>query len=85
MQIDRIIPAYAGKRPRVVLTAMERRDHPRLRGEKLYHGVWGEKYGGSSPLTRGKGPSRCAREGTRRIIPAYAGKRCGADLHSQQS
>ena len=31
----RIIPAYAGKRPSVGTQSMPRRDHPRLRGEKV--------------------------------------------------
>ena len=51
---DRLIPAHAGKTDCDLVADLERRAHPRSRGENL---VLGEAYlhlTGSSPLTRGK-------------------------------
>ena len=53
---------------------MKRKDHPRLRGEKVRKKEGDLQVGGSSPLTRGKAdifPWLLAGLG---IIPAYAGK-----------
>ena len=70
-----ITPAYAGKSgvPRFSLGVC--RDHPRLRGEKQNGNRHYKGWGGSPPLTRGKGAwsPRAAQGG--RITPAYAGKR----------
>ena len=71
----RITPAYAGKRFLPVYQGPRLRDHPRLRGEKMYWPSCCCDSAGSPPLTRGKvSPSerRCLRDG---ITPAYAGKR----------
>ena len=73
-EIERLIPAHAGKTPRLLAVARGVRAHPRSRGEnkaRLFEVIATR---GSSPLTRGKliPPS----PGTNRLglIPAHAGK-----------
>ena len=73
IQMQGIIPAYAGNtptRPRITNSA---RDHPRVCGEHTTLTPVGTGNPGSSPRMRG---TQHARESTRRhvgIIPAYAG------------
>ena len=74
--IERIIPAYAGKSPRIDCDYFHNRDHPRLRGEKLSLIGFLMFLQGSSPLTRGKGKFLAIKKLGLRIIPAYAGKSC---------
>ena len=69
-----LIPAHAGKTPRLPSQALSRRAHPRSRGENQAFDPTANGDDGSSPLTRGKRdpiPERRARE---RLIPAHAGK-----------
>ena len=50
------------------------RDHPRLRGEKIFLFMMGCIFLGSPPLTRGKEAERLFKKTAKRITPAYAGK-----------
>ena len=70
-----ITPAYAGKRPSRLRRDHERRDHPRVCGEKILLLHFQLMAVGSPPRMRGKDavkwhPARCLG-----ITPAYAGKR----------
>ena len=72
-----ITPAYAGKSHDQKKWYADGRDHPRLRGEKVFFAVVLQLLIGSPPLTRGKGailPLERVRHG---ITPAYAGKSLG--------
>ena len=72
---DGITPAYAGKRftnPSVVMII---KDHPRLCGEKPVDHGDSVHSRGSPPPMRGKGSRRKIRTRSKRITPAYAGKR----------
>ena len=51
-----ITPAYAGKRQRKRLQVCNRKDHPRLCGEKLGAFFQAQDYEGSPPPMRGKVP-----------------------------
>ena len=69
-----ITPAYAGKSARILKRRTEKRDHPRVCGEKSLVMRWMSRSMGSPPRMRGKETS-----GTRllqrfRITPSYAGK-----------
>ena len=72
--LDRITPAYAGKRFLVKFIAGIIWDHPRLCGEKFcpckFHGV----RQGSPPPMRGKVGGEGEGKDRVRITPAYAGK-----------
>ena len=70
----RITPAYAGKSDNLCCNSNERRDHPRLRGEKLFSLLVLQLGLGSPPLTRGKVLVHPYGKSQRRITPAYAGK-----------
>ena len=69
-----ITPAYAGKRSLSAIAIISRRDHPRIRGEKLSAPIAGLSVAGSPPHTRGKVSLRSAVAVQRGITPAYAGK-----------
>ena len=69
-----ITPAYAGKRVCRLFRSAERRDHPRICGEKAWVGESKNDATGSPPHMRGKvSESRCACA-YHGITPAYAGK-----------
>ena len=69
----RIIPALAGNTDRRGRELLLQQDHPRSRGEYVFHPSWMNIYHGSSPLSRGI-PARCWRRmAPTRIIPALAG------------
>ena len=70
-----ITPAYAGKSARILKRRTEKRDHPRVCGEKSLVMRWMSRSMGSPPRMRGKAAS--ANVGFRNlgITPAYAGKR----------
>ena len=72
--VDRITPAYAGKRTWQGLPALVRRDHPRVCGEKRCSWEKSTSKIGSPPRMRGKAgkPGRVERGAG--ITPAYAGK-----------
>ena len=73
--LDRITPAYAGKRSRNGIHLTMSWDHPRLCGEKLYADNKRLEEEGSPPPMRGKDQSLRPRSQYRGITPAYAGKR----------
>ena len=72
--LDRITPAYAGKRYIKTRFAIFFRDHPRLCGEKCKICQSGQRMLGSPPPMRGKDENLCICIVLIRITPAYAGK-----------
>ena len=70
-----ITPAYAGKRPSRLRRDHERRDHPRVCGEKLILAETCKARLGSPPRMRGKEGGNLVRNRSSGITPAYAGKR----------
>ena len=70
-----ITPAHAGKSGAVDVGAMQMRDHPRTRGEKLSSTSRYTALLGSPPHTRGKAYRSTALCRVARITPAHAGKR----------
>ena len=69
-----ITPAYAGKRLDPSKPIPQKRDHPRLCGEK--HSIYSlfKPHLGSPPPMRGKDPHRPHKRILQGITPAYAGK-----------
>ena len=72
--LNRITPAYAGKRICVGLASGVGRDHPRLCGEKPYTITSTGIIPGSPPPMRGKARFIVSAIELHRITPAYAGK-----------
>ena len=70
----RLIPAHAGKTQERVRVGAVRTAHPRSRGENPVLQFGCTSCEGSSPLTRGKRPTRLSDIGDLRLIPAHAGK-----------
>ena len=70
-----ITPAYAGKSTANAEKTVEKKDHPRICGEKATDGWEMLGYTGSPPHMRGKGPLRLPTRCSGGITPAYAGKR----------
>ena len=54
----RITPAYAGKSKKLNFMIVQKKDHPRLCGEKKLLGVLLSYFQGSPPPMRGKGQDR---------------------------
>ena len=54
MNIDRNIPACAGKTPGCSLGITSAQEHPRVRGENGHIDRWGGGHHGTSPRARGK-------------------------------
>ena len=73
--LQRITPAYAGKRERKEFSGIERWDHPRVCGEKYKEEQKMQDTRGSPPRMRGKGSCVDVNGFAHRITPAYAGKR----------
>ena len=73
-QHEGLIPAHAGKTDACVRAGQAHRAHPRSRGENTSPGYRTPPGVGSSPLTRGKPPARCAVVELAGLIPAHAGK-----------
>ena len=73
---NRITPACAGKSIGIIGRILSRRDHPRMRGEKLEYFLLVKLLIGSPPHARGKGRRLTQRIKNLRITPACAGKRC---------
>ena len=73
--VQRITPAYAGKRREEFTAWKNQEDHPRLCGEKRRLACIGGKCGGSPPPMRGKVVYKHVLPAAVRITPAYAGKR----------
>ena len=74
--VDRITPAYAGKRGRCPRPAGRRWDHPRVCGEKWFRDQNVDNPAGSPPRMRGKVGHALASSSILGITPAYAGKSC---------
>ena len=72
--LDRITPAYAGKRFRFTPVLFGLRDHPRLCGEKVFRIPMRQTFLGSPPPMRGKVVQLFDLLLRVRITPAYAGK-----------
>ena len=72
--VDRITPAYAGKRGRCPRPAGRRWDHPRVCGEKIRARLHPRFLVGSPPRMRGKERKRCCTATGTGITLAYAGK-----------
>ena len=70
-----ITPAYAGKSTGLRWCWRNRKDHPRLCGEKLFFEPRFHTSIGSPPPMRGKVVMSGGYIGQTRITPAYAGKR----------
>ena len=71
---SRITPAYAGKSKAEKKAAERRKDHPRIRGEKVLVPLMVTWRKGSPPHTRGKANPFGLIGLVGRITPAYAGK-----------
>ena len=76
LTVNGITPAYAGKS--VYRSGLHRTegDHPRVCGEKKRNNVHFRIISGSPPRMRGKGANFNVSRYSKRITPAYAGKRC---------
>ena len=74
--VDRITPAYAGKRACCWGHPAAWGDHPRTCGEKSMYDYGNNTAQGSPPRMRGKDVASVIRNCTARITPAYAGKSC---------
>ena len=72
--MNRITPAYAGKRWLSIWRQCYREDHPRLCGEKRRFPSLGLPVVGSPPPMRGKAKTGDCDRIEGRITPAYAGK-----------
>ena len=73
--LGRITPAYAGKSQCNTISAKNKKDHPRLCGEKFVKRFLLIKNIGSPPPMRGKVLLLHILSGHLGITPAYAGKR----------
>ena len=71
----RITPAYAGKSKKLNFLIVQKKDHPRLCGEKFGDMTFDKLSKGSPPPMRGKVLRRAVYGNLKRITPAYAGKR----------
>ena len=69
-----ITPAWAGKRPALVIRFNRCQDHPRMGGEKYPGNTDPKDRWGSPPHGRGKVRVGEVRPVLRRITPAWAGK-----------
>ena len=70
----RLIPAHAGKTPRLGYSLYDGPAHPRSRGENIRPIGLASMAAGSSPLTRGKRRVHRQAAPLRGLIPAHAGK-----------
>ena len=70
-----ITPACAGRSPKRVLICREKRDHPRVCGEKRRSKRRPRQFPGSPPRVRGEGVSAHHVVRDQRITPACAGRR----------
>ena len=75
VNMPRITPAYAGKSKKLNFLIVQKKDHPRLCGEKLVIDCVACDIRGSPPPMRGKEATKRNDFVHRRITPAYAGKR----------
>ena len=82
LMMDRITPAYAGKRIAKELDKLAPKDHPRVCGEKITLHIRAKVALGSPPRMRGKGHTTFTSSVSPGITPAYAGKRCFSHQNS---
>ena len=80
-----ITPAYAGKSARILKRRTEKRDHPRVCGEKLKFGTNVTKNPGSPPRVRGKGAVKIKAQPQAGITPACAGKSTKQEKHRDKA
>ena len=80
--VQRITPAWAGKRKRLSSHGRFSRDHPRVGGEKRPCHPVGGFLAGSPPRGRGKGIVALELGVDTGITPAWAGKRAPIHLNS---
>ena len=80
IRAKRITPAYAGKRSTFYSDRIQRRDHPRLCGEKVTQLLVDHVLCGSPPPMRGKDRLRIFEIFRKGITPAYAGKSLSIDV-----
>ena len=73
IDVQRIIPAYAGSTVRFIYKHMSTWDHPRVCGEHSVPELRASLQRGSSPRMRGAPISVYGANAIGRIIPAYAG------------
>ena len=73
--VERITPAWAGKRRRVLVKLAASRDHPRVGGEKPFGRTSRGPRKGSPPRGRGKAHLSTKVLSRKGITPAWAGKR----------
>ena len=73
VEIDRIIPAYAGSTPATRVLGKNTRDHPRVCGEHVWPIIVWVVSAGSSPRMRGAHIHGAGTVWQSGIIPAYAG------------
>ena len=71
---ERLIPAYAGKTRHPIRNGLGVSAHPRVCGENSATNLVTSADQGSSPRMRGKRIPEHTGDGTRGLIPAYAGK-----------
>ena len=84
LEREGITPAYAGKSQQSGSGYNDRRDHPRLCGEKVECSPIAPIAEGSPPPMRGKENEYALNYSTSRITPAYAGKSAAAVRCSPQ-
>ena len=77
----RITPAYAGKSSGLWNRECQRKDHPRLCGEKYFYMNEENREKGSPPPMRGKVLRFAQKAYVSGITPAYAGKSQSDFLH----
>ena len=73
--VERITPAWAGKRFLIIIALRSTQDHPRMGGEKQFVPAFSVYVSGSPPHGRGKVEAAAEKLGVERITPAWAGKR----------
>ena len=72
--LQRITPAWAGKRSKEGFFILCHEDHPRVGGEKVQILLYEDIQKGSPPRGRGKGSKRLSERRSMGITPAWAGK-----------
>ena len=80
-----ITPAYAGKSQNGRCNDFDKRDHPRLCGEKFYYRLLSTSGAGSPPPMRGKAYMMYTEGIPPWITPAYAGKSIERRIISKQT
>ena len=80
--IPRLIPAHAGKTTTKKRSTPIKTAHPRSRGENFSQRRPGQRFRGSSPLTRGKLADAMDQTRGEGLIPAHAGKTSSPPLKS---